>query len=39
VAFVMSIEREKTLEGAIQQSESLVRLFENDIAQTLSGLL
>jgi diguanylate cyclase (GGDEF)-like protein len=38
VAFVMSIERGKTLEGAIQQSESLVRLFEKDTAQTISGI-
>jgi diguanylate cyclase (GGDEF)-like protein len=38
VTFVMSIEHEKTLEASIQQSESLVRLFEKDVAQTLSGI-
>src|ERR1700678_23156 len=38
VVFVMSIEREKTLEGAIQQSESLARLFEEDTDQTLSNI-
>jgi diguanylate cyclase (GGDEF)-like protein len=34
VAFVMSIERDKVLEGAIQQSENLVRLFEENTVQT-----
>jgi hypothetical protein len=38
ILYVMSVEREKTLEGAIQQSESLVRLLEIDTAQTLSGI-
>jgi diguanylate cyclase (GGDEF)-like protein len=38
VAFVMSVEHGKTLEASIQQSESLVRLFEKDVAQTLSGI-
>ena len=33
-AFVMSIERGKILEGAIQQSENLVRLFEENTVQT-----
>jgi len=34
VAFVVSIEREKVLEGAIQQSDNLVRLFEENTVQT-----
>jgi diguanylate cyclase (GGDEF)-like protein len=34
VAFVMSIERGKVLEGAVQQSENLVRLFEDNTVQT-----
>jgi diguanylate cyclase (GGDEF)-like protein len=34
LAFVTSIERDKILEGAIQQSENLVRLFENNTVQT-----
>ena len=38
VVFLMWVEREKTIEGAIQQSESLVRLFEKDTAQTLSAI-
>ena len=38
VTFLMSIERGKTLEGAIQQSESLVRLFEENTEQTLLGI-
>jgi diguanylate cyclase (GGDEF)-like protein len=33
-AFVISIERDKILEGAIQQSENLVRLFEDITVQT-----
>jgi diguanylate cyclase (GGDEF)-like protein len=37
-AFVMSIEREKTLESAIQQSENLARLFEETIIQRLQGI-
>src|SRR6202030_3182535 len=38
VTFLMSIERGKTLEGAIQQSESLVRLFAENTEQTLLGI-
>jgi two-component system, sensor histidine kinase len=34
VAFVMSVERDKVLEGAVQQSENLVRLFEENTVQT-----
>jgi hypothetical protein len=34
MALVMSIERGKILEGAIQQSENLVRLFEDNTVQT-----
>jgi diguanylate cyclase (GGDEF)-like protein len=34
MAFVMSIEREKVLEGAIHQSDNLVRLFEENTVQT-----
>src|SRR5712664_3757100 len=34
MAFVMSIERDKVLEGAIQQSDNLVRLFEENTVQT-----
>jgi diguanylate cyclase (GGDEF)-like protein len=33
-AFVISIERGKIVEGAIQQSENLVRLFEENTVQT-----
>jgi diguanylate cyclase (GGDEF)-like protein len=34
VALVMSIERDKIVEGAIQQSDNLVRLFEENTVQT-----
>ncbi len=34
MAFVMSLERGKILEGAIQQSDNLVRLFEDNTVQT-----
>ncbi len=34
MTLVMSIERDKILEGAIQQSENLVRLFEDNTVQT-----
>jgi hypothetical protein len=34
VVFVMSVERDKVLEGAVQQSENLVRLFEENTVQT-----
>src|ERR1700675_985018 len=34
MAYVMSIERDKVLEGAIQQSDNLVRLFEENTVQT-----
>src|SRR6266403_1802216 len=34
----MSIERVKTLEGAIQETEHLVRLFEETTVQTLLGI-
>jgi diguanylate cyclase (GGDEF)-like protein len=37
-AFVISIERDKILEGAIQQSENLVRLFEENTDQTFQSL-
>lgn len=34
VAYVMSVERAKILEGAIEQSDNLVRLFEENTVQT-----
>jgi diguanylate cyclase (GGDEF)-like protein len=37
VAFVLSIEREKTLAAAIEQTENLGRLFEENTTQTLLG--
>jgi diguanylate cyclase (GGDEF)-like protein len=38
VTFVMSIDRRKTLDGASQQADSLVRLFEENADQTLLGI-
>jgi diguanylate cyclase (GGDEF)-like protein len=35
VAFISSIEREKAIEEAIKQSDSLVRLFEHDTVETI----
>jgi diguanylate cyclase (GGDEF)-like protein len=35
LTFLMSIERAKVVEGAVQQSENLVRLFEENTVQTL----
>src|SRR5277367_2870171 len=34
LTFLMSIERAKVVEGAIQQSDNLVRLFEENTVQT-----
>src|ERR1700722_716332 len=35
VAFVSSVEREKAVEEAVKQSDSLVRLFEHDTVETI----
>jgi diguanylate cyclase (GGDEF)-like protein len=35
VAFVSSVEREKAIEEAVKQSDSLVRLFEHDTVETI----
>ncbi len=38
VAFVSSVEREKTIEGALKQSDGLVRLFEQSTVDILERL-
>ena len=35
VAFVLTVERDKTIEGALKQSDGLVRLFEQNTVDIL----
>jgi diguanylate cyclase (GGDEF)-like protein/PAS domain S-box-containing protein len=38
VAFVLSVERDKTIEGALKQSDGLVRLFEQNTVDVLERI-
>ena len=38
LAYILSIERSKSVEGAIQQGANLARLFEENTVSSLNGI-